>query len=206
MDIWTSRVVLLALLVPVPAVAQTRVAPSSSIPRFSDRPFQIQGRYGIDTLVGLVGLTGCYDLHENLGFGAGVGTNMAGRQLAVFVRGRPVTWVAKGFGWKVPSLSAIGIEAGLSSGPARDPPLGLGEPSVGPSGDRTWREVDWLQGELQYERRFSSGFTMVLGVGVAAPVRHTGFRCGGEADWCRTHAVLTHGVWFSYTNTVAFAF
>ena len=58
--------------------------------KFSDRPLMIQLRGGIDTLVGLFGLTASYDVHNRLALGAGLGTNAAGLQLAVFARVRPL--------------------------------------------------------------------------------------------------------------------
>lgn len=49
--------------------------------KFTDRPFVIQGRYGLDTLVGIIGMTASVDVENHLAIGVGVGTNLSGRQL-----------------------------------------------------------------------------------------------------------------------------
>jgi hypothetical protein len=156
--------------------------------KFSDRPITFQLRGGMDTLVGLIGLTASYDVENHLTLGVGVGTNAAGLQLAVFARVRPLIWENR----RTRTLRALAFEGSFSTGPgvvrSSDLPLPMGD-GQDPSGTLHWSRVSWIQGEVVYEARTVSGFSFTVGAGVAVPVHSQGPWCsGGDAQWCSTNA------------------
>ncbi len=150
--------------------------------KFSDRPITVQLRGGIDTLVGLIGLTAAYDVENHLALGVGAGTNGEGLQLAVFARVRPFIWESR----RTRTLRALAFEGSFSTGPgvvrSIDIPAGEGRPD--PSGTLHWSRVSWIQGEVVYEVRTVSGFSFTVGSGVAVPIHSQGPWCSGDAPWC----------------------
>ena len=174
--------------------------------KFSDRPLMIQLRGGIDTLVGLFGLTASYDVHNRLALGAGLGTNAAGLQLAVFARVRPLIWENGRTG----TLRALAFEGSFSTGPTYYRPidflLGSGTES-GLSGTLHWSRVSWIQGEVVYEVRTMSGFSFTVGAGMAVPVDSRGPWCVDELKgWCSTNASSSPQVLPTVTGGIGYAF
>ena len=200
---------LVATLIARSAVAEetkgpTDVEPFRPVPenysRFTDRPIAIQLRYGLDTLVGLVGLAASYDIEDHLAIGAGFGANFAGLQLAALARVRPFIWGRS-------TLLSLAFEGAFSSGPGRDPPfqldLGYGE---GPSGTLHWRRISWLQGEVVFELRTHSGFSLTVGIGKAVPIHFQGTSCAGDSGWCSVNANSKFGTLWTQTTGVGYAF
>ena len=155
--------------------------------KFTDRPITIQLRGGIDTLVGLIGLTASYDVENHLTLGVGAGTDAAGLQLAVFARVRPFIWENR----RTRTLRALAFEGSFSTGPgvvrSSDLPVPMGE-GRDPSGTLHWSRVSWIQGEVVYEVRTVSGFSFTVGSGVAVPAHSQGPWCSGDAQWCSMNA------------------
>jgi len=149
--------------------------------KFSDRPLMIQLRGGIDTLVGLIGLTASYDIGNRLALGAGFGTNAAGLQLAVFARVRPFIWE----NGRTRTLRALAFEGSFSTGSTV---MAMAATMADASAAQHWSRVSWVQGEVVYEVRTVSGFSFTVGSGVAVPVHSQGPWCSGEVEWCSRNA------------------
>ncbi len=182
----------------------TDVEPFRPVPgsysKFTYRPIAIQLRLGIDTLVGLVGAVASYDLENHLAVGAGIGTNVAGLQLAAFARVRPLVWF-----YHQSTLIALALEGAYSSGPGIDPALSPYGTST-PTGTLHWQQIGWLQGELVFELRTHSGFSFTVGIGRAVPVHFQGASCTGDSGWCSDNANSRFGTLWTQTTGVGYAF
>ena len=141
---------------------------------FAARPFMLELRIGVATIVGMFGATASFDPWSHLCLGVGLGANSSGLQVATFARLRPL--VFRGRRWA--RLHAIGLELGYSTGPYSDykPELGAdhtGDPRTTYSYDR----VHWLQPQVTYETRSYRGFNLLAGVGVEIPLSTQGYHC-----------------------------
>jgi hypothetical protein len=183
----------------------TDVEPFRPVPeiysKFTYRPIAIQLRLGLDTLVGLFGLTASYDIENHFAIGAGFGTNEAGLQLAAFARARPFVWF-----YHQSTLIALALEGGYSTGPGVDPFPIPNFQDVSPSGTLHWRRISWLQGEVVFELRTHSGFSLTVGIGKAVPVHFQGTSCTGDSGWCSDNANSKFGVLWTQTTGVGYAF
>ncbi|HYQ29338.1 MAG TPA: hypothetical protein VER04_19040 [Polyangiaceae bacterium] len=144
---------------------------------FGARPFMLELRTGVATIVGLFGASASFDPWSRLCVGAGFGANSSGMQVAGFARLRPLVFIGRHWA----RLHAVGLELGYSTGPYSDyhPDLGTdhsGEPSTTFSYDR----VHWLQPQITYETRSSGGLNLLVGVGVAIPFAAQGYHCLDE--------------------------
>ncbi len=166
-------------------------------PRFSDRPLHLEARAGFGTLVGLLGATAGYNVHDRIELGAGGGVNIWGPMGGAYVRLRPV-------GGPRPNgrLHAFSIDLGVSAGPWRDafagwfPAMGHGDPD---DYERYHSDLAvWLQGELSWETWSVSGFTLRLGAGYATMLNRSDIVCYNAArpdESCgASGAVTTVGV------------
>jgi hypothetical protein len=183
----------------------TEVEPFRPVPesysKFTYRPIAIQLRLGIDTLVGIIGMTASYDIENHLAVGAGFGTNEAGLQLAVFARVRPLVWFRH-----QSTLIALALEGGYSTGPGVDPFPIPNFQDVNPSGTLYWRRISWLQGEVVFELRMHSGFSLTVGIGRAVPIHFQGASCTGDSGWCSDNANSRFGTLWTQTTGVGYAF
>jgi len=153
--------------------------------KFTDHPVNFQFRGGIDTPVGLIGLTAGYDVEDHLALGVGAGTNAAGLQLAVFARVRPFIWENQ----RTRTLRALASEGSFSTGPGIVRSINLPvDGHTGTSGTLHWNRVSWIQGEVVYEVRTVSGFSFMVGSGLAVPIRSQGPWCSGDVQWCSMNA------------------
>jgi len=144
---------------------------------FAARPFMLELRTGVATIVGMFGATASFDPWSRLCLGVGLGVNTSGLQVAAFARLRPLVFTGRRWA----RLHAIGLELGYSTGPYSDykPELGAdhtGDPRTTYSYDR----VHWLQPQITYETRSYRGFNVLVGVGVEIPLATQGYHCVDE--------------------------
>ena len=167
--------------------------------KFSDRPFTVQIRTGVDTLVGLIGLAASYDVDDHLALGLGFGTNAAGLQLAALARVRPFIWQNH----RTRTLKALGFEASYSTGPTRWVGVTIPADGSGMFGldedTLHWNRVHWLAGEVVYEVRTLSGFGFTVGSGLAVAAYAKGAWCSGDVQWCASDARSSPGVLWTVT-------
>lgn len=170
----------------VPSETQRRV----DAERFAARPFLFQLRLGSGTIVGPVGVTAGYSPWTFVSFGAGVGGNAQGPQLAAFAAVRPLSFVGR----RRALLQGVGIELGYSTGAYDDR-------FVTPSSAASWKHVHWLEPLAFYELRTLGGFDVLAGVGVAAPLAASGYHCDNpmycSASEPSTIVNLTVGIGFA---------
>jgi hypothetical protein len=138
--------------------------------RFAARPYLLEARAGIGTIVGLVGSTMGIDLWGRIVLGGGLGLSTGGLQLGTYVRARPFVFTSRG----EMRLHAIGVELGYATGgfthlPLYDYPVAH------------WDWVHWIQPGLIYETRSWRGFNLLGGIGVALPVASSGHHCWEDA-------------------------
>lgn len=144
---------------------------------FAARPFMLELRTGVATIVGWFGATGSFDPWSRLSLGAGLGANTSGLQVAAFARVRPLVFTAK----RRARLHAVGLELGYSTGPFSDVPLDLGADHTGSShASYSYDRVHWLQPQITYETRSYHGFNVLAGVGVEVPLATQGYHCLDE--------------------------
>jgi len=138
---------------------------------FAARPFMLEARGGLSTIVGLLGATASYDPWSRLCLGAGLGGNTSGIQLAAFARLRPLVFMGKRWA----RLHAVGLELGYSNGAFHEytaPGAHGGSPSA-----YSYDFVHWLQPQITYETRSYRGFNLLAGVGAAIPLASYGYHC-----------------------------
>src|SRR3954468_16428474 len=146
---------------------------------FAARPFMLELRTGVSTIVGLFGVTASYDPWSRLCLGAGLGANTSGMQVAAVARLRPLVFVGKRWA----RLHAVGVELGYSTGPFSDYHPDLGTDHTGsPTTTYSYDRVHWLQPQIAYETRSYRGFNLLAGIGVAIPLLTQGYRCLDEAS------------------------
>jgi len=144
---------------------------------FAARPFMLELRTGVATIVGLFGATASFDPWSRLCLGVGLGANTSGMQVAAFARLRPLVLVGRRWA----RLHAVGLELAYSSGPHSDysPELGA-DHTGGPRTTYSYDHVHWLQPQITYETRSYRGFNVLAGVGVEIPLATQGYHCLDE--------------------------
>lgn len=148
---------------------------------FAARPMALELRTGLATIVGLLGPTVSFDPWSRMSLGAGVGINTSGLQFAGFARFRPLVFMAQ----RTARLHAVGVELGYSVGPFEDHQNPLSE--SGPVSTFSYDRVQWLQPQVTYETRSFKGFNLLAGLGVAIPVKTTGYHCLDEPGCNMNH-------------------
>jgi hypothetical protein len=143
-------------------------------PSFAGRPLRLHIKAGTGTIVGNLGITASYDVHDSLGLGLGFGANPRGIQEALFGRWRP--YIGQG---RSGLVRAIAIEVALSSGPGSGGYIPAGEAAAQPF---RWARISWIQLEAQYEVLRASGFDFVTGLGLGIPVESTEPVCIRSSD------------------------
>jgi hypothetical protein len=150
---------------------------------FDDRRFNIQGRLGLGTSVGLTGIVGEFDIDDGLNVGAGFGSNIVGPVGEVHLRLRPAVFRTQAggaahavvvelagsrsrYGGSIDGLVSIGCE-----GPWDDPRSPCYNPPVVP----TW--VCWGQLDLGWEFRHRSDFLMRATTRAAVLLTNSEWRC-----------------------------
>lgn len=146
-------------------------------PRFSDRPFDAELRTGFGTAVGLFGAAFEYTLTEQFTIGVGAGVNPWGFIWDAHTRFR--VFETERFN----QADALSLEVSFSRGPygSLDPFGGLHDrPEIDPVG------VSWIQGELGWERRFRSGWSLRPSFGLATQLNSPDWQCraGGTVVPC----------------------
>lgn len=153
---------------------QRRVEPA---PHFADRPLDAEVRAGAGTAVGILGATFDYSLAEQLALGLGAGMNPWG-----FVwgfHGRFRIFESEG----THHIDALTLEVSFSRSRygTVDP---FGSLPDSPELSPVW--VSWIQGDLGWERRLGSGFTIRPSFGLATQASSPDWQCraGGSVVPC----------------------
>jgi len=140
---------------------------------FAARPFMLELRGGVSTIVGLLGATASFDPWSRLCLGAGLGGNTSGLQVAAFARLRPLIFMGKRWA----RLHAVGLELGYSTGPYSDQTFTSGAGHSDSSASYSYDRVHWLQPQITYETRSYRGFNLLAGAGAAFPLWSKGYQC-----------------------------
>jgi hypothetical protein len=159
-------------------------APDSVPDHFADQRFHLETRLGLSTTVGLLGEVAEYNAADWLAVGGGLGINLDGPIWGVHARLRPITFASR----SGRALHAITLEGAFSRGQYGSDPFGglfsamcEGNPDDPESScfERTQRPewISWAQGELGWEARFASHFTVRTSVGFATALNHPTWSC-----------------------------
>jgi hypothetical protein len=160
---------------------------------FDDQLLHFEVRFGFGTLVGLAGAVSALELHDRLTVGGGMGVTTGGLAFGAFARVRPIAGARRSG-----RLHALTIECGYSLSQLRMP-----APS---SWLTSWPErhsaigsdlAQFLQFEVGWETKASSGFNLRLGLGIAGLLNPSSFRCevvGSEPRSCGNLTVPTFTV------------
>ena len=158
---------------PIKPPAEPEVEPRS----FSDRPGHVMLQVGAGTLVGLLGVTVGYSVHDRLELGAGFGTNGLGSMGGPYVRVRPAV-TTRG---RNRTLHAFAIDLGLSVGKLSYQ-QNVGAGALGHTRTDEWPHYHsdlalFLQTEFSWEMVKLGGFSMRGGGGLATLLNRGSIEC-----------------------------
>jgi len=130
-------------------------------PEFSDRPIHLMAVLGLGSLVGFVGVTGGYSVHDRVELGGGVGYNGEGVMGGPYVRLRPLVSANQ----YSHTLHAFAVDVGLSMGRLDYDGGPITRMTFMPEERTRYRSdfVAWLQTELGWEMLKVEGFSMRAG-------------------------------------------